>query len=212
MTTPIAWPRKAREIHDAHVDSRAWNDFAFRDGDIVIATYAPSAALWMRHIVGQLLFGGAADVCVAALCPWVESGVTAAAETLARLAEQTHRRFVTTHLPVDALVYSPSAQYVCVDGGAVDGRAVRDGFPPWSREDHVRSWWAIRDLPNLLFVHVADLRKDLAGEIRRVAEFLRLPIYADRWPAILEHCAYERIEQPARRAEPALTAGSRTSA
>src|SRR5205085_720276 len=102
MTTPIAWPRKAREIHDEHVDSRAWNDFAFRAGDIVIATYTPPAAVWMRHIVGQLLSGGAADVCVAELSPWLESRLTAAPETLARLAAQTHRRFVTTHLPVDA--------------------------------------------------------------------------------------------------------------
>ena len=40
MHKPIAWPVKTRELHSHHFDSTVWNDFAFRDNDIVIATYA----------------------------------------------------------------------------------------------------------------------------------------------------------------------------
>ena len=32
-----ALPRKTREFQNHHFDSTVWNDFAFRDGDIVIA-------------------------------------------------------------------------------------------------------------------------------------------------------------------------------
>ncbi len=36
----IVGPTKTRELHNHHFDSTIWNDFAFRDDDIVIATYA----------------------------------------------------------------------------------------------------------------------------------------------------------------------------
>jgi aryl sulfotransferase len=34
------------------------------------------------------------------------------------------------------------------------------------------TFWAFRDLPNIHFTHYADLRKDLAGEMKRLAAFL----------------------------------------
>ena len=37
MTAHVAlWPRKTREMHSHHFDSTIWNDFDFRDDDIVI--------------------------------------------------------------------------------------------------------------------------------------------------------------------------------
>ncbi len=59
--TPI-WPRKTRELHNHHFDSTIWNDFAFRDDDIVIGTYAKSGTTWTQQIVGQLIFQGAEDI------------------------------------------------------------------------------------------------------------------------------------------------------
>lgn len=246
MTTPhAAWPQKTREIHSHHFDSSVWNDFRFRDDDIVIATYAKSGTTWTQQIVGQLLFGGAADVPVHALSPWLDFRVPPAPEKLALLDAQTHRRFVKTHLPVDALVYSPRAKYLYV---ARDGRDVvwsmhhhhvhanaelyaavndtpgrvgpafappapdvrryfldwleRDGHPFWPFWENVRSWWAIRDLPNLLLVHFADLQADPEREIRRIADFLEVTIWPDRWPAILEHCSFDWMKRHAELSAP----------
>ncbi len=138
---------------------------------------------------------------------------------LQAVAAQPHRRFIKTHLPVDALVYSPLAKYLYIGR---DGRDVvwsmynhhananalwyellndtpgrvgppiepppastrdyfidwleRDGHPFWPFWDNVRSWWAIRDLPNLLLLHFGDLKADLPGQIRRIAAFLDIPI------------------------------------
>lgn len=244
MSTP-AWPRKTREMRNHHFDSTVWNDFAFRDDDVVIATYAKSGTTWTQQIVGQLIFGGAPDVAVAELSPWLDLRVPPPAEKLAALETQTHRRFVKTHLPVDALVYSPRAKYVYVGR---DGRDVvwslhnhhrhandafyavlndtpgrvgppiapadddvaayfrtwldRDGHPFWPFWENVRSWWAIRHLPNLLLVHFADLKADPEGEIRRIADFLEIPVYPDRWPAILEHCSFAWMKAHADRSAP----------
>lgn len=56
--------------------------------------------------------------------------------------------------------------------------------------EHIGSYWARRDEPNLLFVHYDDLKADLAGEMRRVAAFLGIEIATDRWPALVERCTF----------------------
>ena len=53
-TDTIAWPVKTREFHNHHFDSSIWNDFAFRDDDIIISTYAKSGTTWVQQIVSQL--------------------------------------------------------------------------------------------------------------------------------------------------------------
>ena len=60
-----------------------------------------------------------------AISPWVDLRVPPAIEKLAMLEEQTHRRIVKTHLPVDALVFSPKAKYIYIGR---DGRDVLFSF------------------------------------------------------------------------------------
>src|SRR5690348_10650627 len=104
-----AYPRKTREFHSHHFDSTVWNDFKFRDDDVIIATYAKSGTTWTQQIVGQILFNGDTDVDVPAISPWLDLRVPPAEMKLSALEAQTNRRFVKTHLPVDALVFSPKA-------------------------------------------------------------------------------------------------------
>jgi aryl sulfotransferase len=126
MAAP-AYPRKTREIFTHHLDSRAWNDFVFRDDDIVIATYAKSGTTWMQQIVSQLVFGGRDDIDVHRLSPWYDLRVLPP-EARQAVADQQHRRFLKTHLPIDALVFSPKARYIYV------GRDGRDAA--WSFHNH----------------------------------------------------------------------------
>ena len=117
-------PIKTREIHNHHIDSTVWNDFEFRDDDIVIATYGKSGTTWVQQIVSQLLFEGAEELPVAEMSPWVDLRVPpkeVKLEALEALEAQTHRRFLKTHLPVDALVFSEKAKYIFI---ARDGRDV----------------------------------------------------------------------------------------
>ena len=50
-----------------------------------------------------------------------------------------------------------------------------NGFPYWPFWEHVRSWWDIRNLPNVMLIHFNDMKTDLAGSISRIAEFLDIP-------------------------------------
>jgi aryl sulfotransferase len=232
-------------MHNHHFDSTIWNDFAFREGDIVISTYGKSGTTWVQQIVGQLLFDGAADVSVGDLSPWLDLRVPPKPVKLEMMEAQAHRRFLKTHLPVDALVYSPRARYIYIGR---DGRDVvwslwnhharanttwyevlndtpglvgprigrppsdirdyflewleRDGHPFWSFWDNVSTCWQIRHLPNVMFLHFAELKADLPGAIRRIAEFLGVPIHPGAWPAILEHCSFAWMKTNGEKAAP----------
>ena len=245
MSNAIEWPEKTRELHSHHFDSTIWNDIAFRDDDVIIATYAKSGTTWMQQIVAQLLFDADPGVAVAEMSPWVDLRVPPKAVKLPLLEAQTHRRFMKTHLPVDALRFAPQAKYLYVGR---DGRDVvwsmynhhvnanqswydalndtpgrvgppigpppadirqywrewfdRDGHPFWPFWENVRSWWAIRDLPNVKFVHFADLKKDMAGEIRGIADFLGIDIDEARWDDILTHCSFEWMKKNATKTVP----------
>lgn len=240
-----ALPKKTREIHNHHVDSTIWNDLTFRDDDIVIATYGKSGTTWLQQIVGQLIFDGAENVPVAEISPWLDLRVPPKDIKLPMVEAQTHRRFLKTHLPVDALVFSPKAKYLFV---ARDGRDVawsfyhhhamanatwyellndtpglvgekiappgmevvpyfrrwleRDGFPFWPLWEIVRSWWQVRDLPNVMLLHYAQMKADLPGTIRRVADFLDIAIDEDRWDAILEHSGFAYMKAHADKSAP----------
>jgi aryl sulfotransferase len=140
-------PRKSRELHNHHFDSTIWNDFEFRGDDIVISTYAKSGTTWVQQIVSQLLWNGAADLEVAEMSPWLDLRVPPKHVKLPAVAAQTHRRFIKTHLPVDALVFSPKAKYLYI------GRDGRDVV--WSMYNHHANanaaWYAaLNESPGLV--------------------------------------------------------------
>jgi hypothetical protein len=60
---------------------------------------------WVQQIVGQLVFNGAEDVNIAEISPWLDMRMPPKAAKLSAIEVQTHRRFLKTHLPVDALVF-----------------------------------------------------------------------------------------------------------
>ena len=245
MNQTITWPRKQRELHNHHFDSTIWNEFGFRDDDIIIATYAKSGTTWMQQIVAQLLFNGDPDISVAEMSPWLDMRIPPKEIKLPMVDAQAHRRFIKTHLPVDALVVSPKAKYIYIGR---DGRDVvwsmynhhananqawydalnltpgrvgppierppadirqywlewmeRDGHPFWPFWESIRSWWEIQYLPNVLFVHFANLKRDMPGEMRRIAKFLDVPIDESKWNAICEYCSFEWMKKNAVKSVP----------
>ena len=144
MSEQVARPTKLRELQNHHFDSTIWNDFQFRNNDIIIATYAKSGTTWMQQIVAQLLFNGDPSLAVAEMSPWLDLRVPPKQVKLPLVVAQTHRRVLKTHLPADALVYSFKAKYIYI---ARDGRDVL-----WSLYNHHinanQSWYAaLNDTP-----------------------------------------------------------------
>jgi aryl sulfotransferase len=121
----LARPTKTREILNYVLDSTRWNGFEFRDDDIVIGTWSKSGTTLTQQIVAQLVFNGDANAFGWEISPFIDFRAMPAEEVLAMAKGQGHRRFLKTHLPVDALVFSPKARYIYV------GRDARDVFWSW---------------------------------------------------------------------------------
>lgn len=238
-------PVKRREIHNHHMDSTVWNDFRFRDDDIIVATYAKSGTTWTQQILAQLLLGPDPELATAELSPWLDLRVPPSHVKLEGLEAQQHRRFIKTHLPVDALVFSDKAKYLYIGR---DGRDVMwsmynhhananalwyellndtpgrvgppiapppqdicqyfrewldgDGFPFWSYWENIRSWWEIRDLPNVKLVHFSELKRDMPGMMREIADFLGIEVRDEDWPQLELYCSFDWMKQNATIATP----------
>jgi aryl sulfotransferase len=102
-------------------DSRRWDGFAFRPGDIVISTPSKCGTTWMQMICA-LLVHGRTDLPrpLTELSPWLDIRTEPLTNVVAALSAQRHRRFIKTHTPLDGLPFDERVMYVCV------GRDPRD--------------------------------------------------------------------------------------
>lgn len=249
-------------IRNAICDSTRWHDFRFRDDDIVIVTPGKTGTTWTQQIVGQLVFGGA-DGLLTEASPWLEHILQPVGPVRAMLEAQRHRRFIKSHLPFEALPWSPKVRYLYVArdvrdqlwsifnhlasftpgarasydaraGGAGQGLApapedIRAFYlhfletgsigifagdhDPWPIWDHIRTAWAIRQAPNVLLLHYANLKADLAGETRRIAAFLDIALDEARLPDLLARCSFAYMREAAEQVEQLrflFTEGART--
>jgi aryl sulfotransferase len=73
-----------------------------------------------------------------------------------------------------------------------------DGSPWWSHHYQVDSFWKRRDLPNVLLVHYADMKKDLEGEMRRIADFLGIEPDESVWPQLVHDATFESMKSEAK--------------
>jgi aryl sulfotransferase len=65
-----------------------------------------------------------------------------------------------------------------------------------------RAFWNERRRPNLLLVHYNDLKADLSGEMKRVAEFLEIKTPDHIWPRLVEAASFEAMKRDGGRLMP----------
>ncbi|KAI9018175.1 sulfotransferase [Hyaloraphidium curvatum] len=111
-------------------DSRAWERYVPRDGDIVVATYPKSGTTWMQRIVDLLLLKDPAPKPISG--PWIDMGIASLTDaSVAQLEGMQHRRQIKTHTPADGVPLYAGDRYIFV---ARDGR---DACLSW--HNHVRT-------------------------------------------------------------------------
>jgi aryl sulfotransferase len=140
MKEPVTRPPTA-EYRDIVSDSRRWENFEPRPGDIFVCTPPKCGTTWTQTIVAMLLFpDGNLPGPVVHLAPWLEARFLPVDEVLAILAPQTHRRSIKSHTPADGIPMRSDASYIVV------GRDGRDAF--------------------MSFVnHIANMREDRVMEL-----------------------------------------------
>lgn len=106
-------------------DSALWDGYRPRPDDVIIATYPKCGTTWTQRIVGMLIFQSDAPFPVQNSSPWPDMRIMPPGVALELAESQTHRRFLKSHLPLDAL---PMYEGVKVIHVARDGRDAAMSF------------------------------------------------------------------------------------
>src|SRR6185437_6814499 len=126
-------------------DSRRWDAFRPRTGDIVVSTPAKCGTTWMIQIANLLVEQSPAPLPIWLLSPWLDVRDYALEQAIAALEAQTRRRVIKSHLPSDALPLYDGVRYIHV------ARHGLDAFMSW--HNHVRHYtaavWAHLDATGL---------------------------------------------------------------
>ncbi len=276
-------PQRTRRYLGPMLDSNYWDHFTPRDDDIIISTSMKAGTTWMQRICAALVLQSAElEIPLDEYSPWVDMRISFPEVTQPRLEAQTHRRFIKSHIPLDALLFFDNVKYIVVGREGRDvmmsayhhylnmaphvysmvnshnseqmfaayeqlgmdlpptmiegirnlnpwegedlpfwedpdihdfihGWLTRglyegelDGYPFWSHFRHLQSWWEYRHLPNIMFVHYADLLADLSGEMRRISAFLDINVNEEIWPSLVDAATFKTMKQNAEQTAPAL--------
>lgn len=110
-----------RPYQEDDADNSRWEDFAFRDDDVVISSPSKSGTTWTQLLVALLIFDGPDfPAPIGRMSLWMDQKTRPVEEAHAAFAAQTHRRFIKTHTPLDGIPTVAGVRYVCV------GRDPRD--------------------------------------------------------------------------------------
>ena len=239
----------SRHVRSRVFDSAFWDDFPIRSDDIVISTYPKCGTTWTQRIVGMMVFGSATPFPVQDSSPWPDFRLPPPDAMLGLAESQTHRRFLKSHLPLDALPLYEGVKYIHVardgrdaamsffhhksnyttesiaqfvelsnadpkfgDGdsydvspqdaaahfaGWVDGPEDDQGDPGAGYFVMENSFWAARHSNDVLLVHYNDMKADLEGEMRRIAEFLGIELAQNLWPEIVDAAGFAAMKDAA---------------
>lgn len=227
-----------REYRERDADNSRWEGFEFRPGDIVIDAPSKSGTTWTQLLVALLVFDGPEfPEPVGQMSFWMEQCTRPIDEAHRVFAEQTHRRFIKSHTPLDGVPLRDDVRYVCVgrdprdaaismmhhgenmnrerfaelvgvDPDATPERLVPmstteriekwlegGDFPEWSVRflaHHYQTFWDARTADNVALFHFADYKRDLPGEIMRLAAHLDIELSIERARQLADEASIER--------------------
>lgn len=104
-----------RRYTSADEDSARWDDFAFRDGDIVVSTRSKHGTTWLQMIL-LLLIHQRPDFPspLHELSPWLDHLAEPIEAVRDRLDRQSHHRVIKTHTPLDGIPIDHRVTYIVV--------------------------------------------------------------------------------------------------
>lgn len=110
-----------RTVKDRVRDSKHWDRYQPRPGDVIVATAPKVGTTWTQRIVSLLIFQSAAPAPIMTTHPWVDCRFQIPIDVMiAMLEAQTHRRAMKSHLPFDALPIYDEVKYIHTARGGLD--------------------------------------------------------------------------------------------
>lgn len=192
--------------------------------DVFVATFPKSGTNWAMQMAVQIAWRGQAEFeHIHELAAWPEAafaGIVPLRDPGPRERCPTHKRVIKTAIDAAFVPYREAATYVSVirdpkdvfvsayhflfgvfdlfDDITVDewlALFLSPEFPGGSWAQHTASWWALRDRPNVRVLPFADLKRDLPGAVRGVAEAMRVELSDAEVGRVAERCSFEHMQR-----------------
>ncbi len=64
-------------------------------------------------------------------------------------------------------------------------------------QPYIKSFWDYRHLPNIHFLHYSDMKRDLGGQMRRLAHLLGITVADNLWPKLIAAAEFENMKEKA---------------
>ncbi len=197
-----------------------------RPEDVFVVTQMKCGTTWMQHLVYEVLRRGSGDLvesgtALYAVSPWLEARKSVEVGEAPLIGQERPSRVIKTHLPVSHCPFDREARYIyvarqpvsclasCADFIAANAGPLRPTIEdvehwftsedmwwgPWPT--HVAGWWeASQREDNVLFLRFEDMKKDLAGVIRSVADFLGITtLQDDEIERVMHKCGFEYMRE-----------------
>jgi aryl sulfotransferase len=117
-------PEVTRVYQNHHLDSTRWEFYTPHENDVIVTTSYKSGTTWVQMILYQLIYGKNISKWGDVTC-WLDGRFESNRTDLSKWMTRKERRFIKTHLPLDALPYYPQVKYIIL------GRDSRDVFMSW---------------------------------------------------------------------------------
>jgi aryl sulfotransferase len=117
----------------------------------------------------------------------------------------------------EAAIGLPAKDEISAYLSGSEGESERDEFRRWMLDatpvadsgpslrltlHHLATFWDARDSSNVILVHYDDLKADLPGEMRRLAQRLGITVPESAWPALVRAATFEDMQEHAGRLVP----------
>ncbi|KAF5902974.1 sulfotransferase family cytosolic 2B member 1-like, partial [Clarias magur] len=200
-----------------------YEDFTFREDDVLIVTYPKSGTTWMQEIVPLIISEG--DLTPVHTIPnwdrvpWLEEHRA----KILTLEQRPSPRIFATHFhhymmndsyfkikpkviyvmrnPKDVFTssfhYYGMASYL-VNPGTTDEFLEKflNGkimFGSWF--DHVKSWLKAKDQENIFYISYEEMIQDLKDCVTKISQFLEKPLSPEVIETIAENCLFKNMKQ-----------------
>ena len=191
--------------------------------DVFVATFSKSGTNWAMQMVSQIAWRGEAEFeHIHELVAWPEAhfaGIVPLRDPGPWQRAPTGKRGIKTAMDAPFVPYREHATYVTVVRDPKDVFvsayhflfAVFDlfeaitveewlelflspRFPAGSWAQHTASYWAWRERPNVCVLLFDDMKRDLPGTVRRVADTMKVALRDAELERVVQRCSFEHMK------------------
>ncbi|HEX6287721.1 MAG TPA: sulfotransferase domain-containing protein [Herpetosiphonaceae bacterium] len=212
------------QMQSRRIKQRAFQSYQPTKRDLFVCTYSKSGTNWMMQIAYQIAHHGHGDYeHIHDVVPWPDApmpSIVTLDDDATYRGAPTGMRVIKTHLESEYVPYSPEAGYIVVvrdpkeifvssyffsSGMFSDSVMVpvdewhamflSDKFPYGSWSEHLASYWPWRSRDNVLFFTFAEMKQDLPGVVRRVAEFMDVALSEEELALVVEKSEFSYMKR-----------------